>query len=265
MSPWTQNYSTLPSSISLYETTVTDPSQLTLVGTLIAPQGGGNYDQNPFLWLDPNNGQFYIYWYSSSLGGWSILARTASSVPALADAPNIEVLHSSSTLAAPNMMYLNGTYYLGTEIEPASTWETEFFSSTTSPVSGFEPMADAPELPNGDACPSQNVVGSTLYLYTCNQNSDTASGRSTCARRTFPYLRSTALTPNSSLWTPSGGSLWTVANTTQAQRLDRPGDRGDDKHSRSRSSSPLTKRAVTTCWTPTAGRSRAGSGASASG
>ena len=209
-----QNFSTLPSDIGLYETSVTDPSQLTLVGTLIGPQGGGPYDQNPYLWLDPNNGQFYIYWYSSSLGGWSIMARTASTVPGLADAANIDVLSSSSTLAAPNMMYYNGTYYLGTEIEPASTWETEFFSSTTSPVSGFQPMADAPELPNGDACPSQNMVGSTLYLYTCNQNSNTGVWTIDLRTANLSIPPPTALVPNSSLWTPSGGSLWTVANTT---------------------------------------------------
>jgi hypothetical protein len=209
----TENYSTLPSYIALYEAPVSNPSQLTRVETLISPQGG-TYDQNPYLWLDPNNGQFYIYWYSDSDGGWSILARTASSVPALANAPDIEVLHSSGTLAAPNMMYLNGTYYLGTEIEPASTWETAFYSSTTSPVSGFQPMADSPELPNGDACPSQNAVGGTLYLYTCNQNSNTGVWTIDVRTANLTAPPPTGTTPNSSAWTASGGSSWQVGNTT---------------------------------------------------
>ena len=205
-----ENYSSLPSQIGLYETSVTNPSQLTRVETLIAPQGG-HYDQNPYLWFDPNNGQYYIYWYSDSLGGWSIMARSASTIPALATASNVAVLRSSSTLAAPNMMYENGTYYLGTEIEPGSTWQMEVFASTTSPTSGFAPLADAPELPNGAACPSQNVVGSTLYLYDCQQTNGVWTITLRTANLSVPPGQSSI--PNTSEWTASGGT-WQVLTAT---------------------------------------------------
>ena len=200
------------SHIGLYSTTVSDPAHLTRVGDLVTPQGGGR-DQNPNLWYDANDQQYYLYWYSNSLGGWSILAREAPTPEGLASAANIEVLHSSSTLAAPNMLFLDGTYFLATEIN-GSPWQVEVFASTTSPVSGFTPLPDGPQLPNDSACPSQNVVGQTLYLFTCKLSGgtwtlDEASADLSGGRQQV----SVGGSPDATRWTATGGT-WTTVPVT---------------------------------------------------
>lgn len=206
----TEDYTTT-SHIALYETTVHDLTQLTRVGSLVTPQGGGR-DQNPNLWYDAENGQYYLYWYSNAGGGWSIMARQAATPTGLEAATNVEVLHSGSTLAAPNMLYYDGTYFLATEIN-GSPWQVEVFASTTSPTSGFTALPGSPQLPDNSACPSQNVVGTTLYLFTCKL---TGSWTLDLATADLSQGRTEVTSPgplDPSKWTTLGGT-WGIVPAT---------------------------------------------------
>lgn len=187
---------------------------------LVSPGGGGR-DQNPNLFLNPNDNKFYLYWYSNRFGGWSIMARTAASVAELATAPNITVLQSSSTLAAPNMMYRDGTYFLATEIvDSQGHWNIQMYSSTL-PTSGFTLLPDGnPLLSDGAACGFQTPIDTTLYLYYCKQNSSTGvwtedlrTADLTQSRQSYPFG-----VIDSVKWTGTGGA-WTAPSLTQQDGL----------------------------------------------
>ena len=60
-------------------------------------------------------------------------------------------MSSPGTLAAPNVMYYNNTYFLATEIYPGSEWQVRIYESTTSPISGFTPLPGNPILEDGSA------------------------------------------------------------------------------------------------------------------
>ena len=92
------------------------------------------------------------------------MARSASTIEGLSSAGNITVMTSATTLAAPDMMYRGGKYFLTCEVYPGAVWETYGYESI-SPVSGFTPVLGNPILGDGIACYSQHIFGSTLHAY----------------------------------------------------------------------------------------------------
>ena len=134
--------------------------------TTVVPAELGYYNGSPDLFIGPD-GTYYLYWVrilNSAPRTHYIMARTASSLDGLATAENITVLTSATTLAAPDMMYYDGKYFLICEVQP-SVWETYGWVSTTSPVSGFTPIHGNPILGNGSACYSQHIYGNELHTY----------------------------------------------------------------------------------------------------
>jgi hypothetical protein len=77
------------------------------------------------------------------------------------------LLSSNTVLAAPNMMYRDGTYFLATEVL-SGNWMSRFYTGST-PLGPFSPLPGSPQLMGGSACPFQTPVDSTLYCYTCQQ------------------------------------------------------------------------------------------------
>ena len=135
---------------------------------------------NPFVWLNPNDNNWYLFWVDGNNAGetWTIYARNSSSITGLADANDTLVLSypASSTLrhmACPTIMYRDGQYWLLCESEPVDDgpWQVCAFVST-SVTSGYAECPNSPILTGDEACPQVFIADDNVscYLFT-NQNS----------------------------------------------------------------------------------------------
>lgn len=139
--------------------------------TIVQPQSG-IYNQNPNFFHNPTDGKYYIYWYTGDgAATWDIKARMATDVTDLDNpASEVTVIHSTTVLAAPNMLFYNNTYFLSTEVKDGSNqWNVRIYASTSSPISGFFVLPGNPVLANDAACLFQYVFGTTLHEYYCKR------------------------------------------------------------------------------------------------
>lgn len=134
---------------------------------LVAPEPGVR-NQNPHLFRDPSDGRFYLYWFrgGNEAGFWQIRARHAARIEDLAD-PSSErlLLEAPYELAAPNMMVLNGEYFLSTEVNE-NAWKTRIYIGN-SPLGPFALLPDAPQLSDNQACLFQHIFNGAMHGYIC--------------------------------------------------------------------------------------------------
>ena len=225
---YTQNYCESNDQIEL--ATSTDGINWTDVETLV-PAGYGGYsgnirNQNSDLFLNPNDGKFYLYWYSGNDADvYNIKVRSATSPLGLTDASSdVTIQSSNNTLAAPNVFYYNGTYFLSTETlnngtcSDSSTclWNVNVFSSAF-PTSGFTPLPGNPVVGNDTACMFQHQFGTTLHSFFCKRNvqSNIQSWVIQHASADLTAPRIPFYTPDPTKWTASGGTWLAVSDTQQ--------------------------------------------------
>ena len=171
----------------------------------------GQRNQNPSLFHDPVGGWYYLYWYRFVEGQpHRIMTRWSPTLAGLASAPDVELLSSAADLAAPNMMYMDGTYFLSTETFNTD-WDVRVFTGP-APSGPFTLLPGNPVLSGGCACLFQTPIDTTLYLYYCKETSGvwTLDVRTGSLTRPRPFV--TEL--DRSKWTPVGGS-WGVRDTVQ--------------------------------------------------
>lgn len=126
-------------------------------------------NQNPDLFQDPQNGEYFLYWYrGDDHTFWEIRVRHASTIEGLANASDEKiVLRSDRVLAAPNVAYVNGKYFLTTEEKDSrGRWETDMYSSA-HPDGGFARTPGNPVLTHNSACLNQYSTGTTMHWYYC--------------------------------------------------------------------------------------------------
>ncbi|MBV5339617.1 MAG: DUF2341 domain-containing protein [Deltaproteobacteria bacterium] len=182
----------------------------------IVPAHSGYRNQNSHLFYNQEDGKYYIYWYSGDdTTFWEIRARNASTPEGLDDpSSEIVVLRSTDVLAAPNMLLIDGTYFLSTEIlDSANQWATKIYSSS-SPTSGFLPLPGNPVLADGSACFFQHVIGTQLHNYYCKATENIWTVDHRVADLTAGRILLQEQVPAPSRWTASGGT-WTSATDTQ--------------------------------------------------
>jgi len=180
--------------------------------TIVEPQPGQR-NQNPNLFFNQNDGKYYIYWFNQTASLYLIRARSAYTIEGLNDsASETIVLQSYSTLAAPNMLFYDGAYFLSTEsLDINGDWITLIFSSASA-TSGFTMLPGNPVLSNDGACFFQHVFGNTLHCYNGKLTSgvwtlEYRTGDLTAGRQQFYGLPKDR-------WTASGSS-WTIVTDTQ--------------------------------------------------
>ena len=135
---------------------------------------------NPFVWLNPNDSNWYLFWVDGNNNGntWTIYARSASSITDLANANDTLVLSTPPLtfrhLACPTIMYRDGHYWLLCETLPSDNgpWGVCAFVSTYV-TSGYAGCPNSPILTNDEACPQIFIAddGISCYLFS-NQNSN---------------------------------------------------------------------------------------------
>ncbi len=195
--------------------TSTDGITFTDLKTIVQPHSGF-LNQNPNLFLNPNDDKYYLYWFSGDAGTWNVKARSASSPTALDDTSSeVTLLSSTKTLAAPNMMYYNGIYFLSTEVlDFRGRWNVWVYSSG-SPTSGFTLLPGNPVLANGSACMFQYVFGTTLHEYYCKLTETTWTVEHrradlTAGRLQPPLFDSTKYIYSKYMWTLRAYYMWVL-------------------------------------------------------
>jgi len=127
---------------------------------------------NPFVWLNPNDGNWYLFWADGNNAGetWTIEARNSSSITDLANATDTPVISTPPLtlrhLACPTIMYRDGHYWLLCETEPVDDgpWEVCAFVST-SVTSGYAGCPNSPILTNDEACPQVFIAEDNVSCY----------------------------------------------------------------------------------------------------
>lgn len=136
-------------------------------------------NQNPNLFHDPVSGTFYLTFYrGNDTDSFDLISKNAPTPQRLAQAPERRLMHTTQTVAAPNLLYAprggqghRGVYYLATEIFPGrygndkgDDWQVKVFVSSR-PDGQFKPVAGNPVQSGGRACLFQHEFGGRFYGY----------------------------------------------------------------------------------------------------
>ncbi|HWG70974.1 MAG TPA: hypothetical protein VN692_16285 [Steroidobacteraceae bacterium] len=172
----TRDYDTQSSRIVLARSE--DGTHLAELGNLVAPVAAQR-NQNPDLFHDPVSGKFFLTFYRGNDNDYfDIVSKSAPDVAALSTAAERVLMHTSDTVAAPNLLYAPagrsaaaGTYYLATEIFPdrysadiKKDWQVKVFSAG-APDGHFTAVAGNPVQSGGRACLFQHVFNGRYYGY----------------------------------------------------------------------------------------------------
>lgn len=143
--------------------------------TIVVQREAGIRNQNPALFRDPASGKFFLYWFrgGADAGFWQIKMRSATTIEGLADPSSEKVLFDVPyELAAPNMLAVDGVYYLSAEVNE-NAWKTIVYAGA-SPAGPFTLLPDAPQMSDNQACLFQHVFTTTvMHGYYCK---DTGAG-----------------------------------------------------------------------------------------
>jgi hypothetical protein len=128
---------------------------------------GGNPNKNPFIWLNPNDKNWYLYCHDSSGIAEELVVRISSTLNGLKTASDNLITMRNIPFGSPSITFYAGKYWLMAEILQGTIWQTVAYSSS-SPTSGFAEVANSPILTNDEACPMifLNSNSSHAYLYT---------------------------------------------------------------------------------------------------
>lgn len=138
---------------------------------IVVPYNDGHQNQNPFIYFDKNDGNYYLFYYNGTERTrinprWNVLVRKCKNLSDMPLQKSYEVLSSDKTLAAPSVAYYNNMYYLLVEEfadDSQRSWVTNAFSSKNIDK-GYERVANNPILYKNDACAFQYVLGGNLYV-----------------------------------------------------------------------------------------------------
>lgn len=210
----------------------------------LVPEEPGFYNGSPNFFLNPNDGLYYMYYVriNTSTNYRDIMVKFAANIEDLDIAPAQIVASSATTFSAPNMMYYDGTYFLGVETSPSGVWNTEIWASD-SPVTGFSRLPGNPILSTGEACLYQHIFNDSLYMYYAKKTGSTWTMEYRAADLADGRIEYQAQGPLDPLkWTPSSGDWFATeaieqnglagvvaqGNTTGIQILQSNGFTGTD-------------------------------------
>jgi hypothetical protein len=144
----------------------------------------GQHNQNPNLFRDPVSSRYYLTYYrGNNKDQFDIVSRKADAIVDLDRAPEKVLLRSSSTIAAPTLLFvppsrnavgpISGVYYLATEVYPAryesekGEWQVKVFAAN-APDGDFKPVLGNPVMAGERACLFQHVFNGRFYGFDCH-------------------------------------------------------------------------------------------------
>jgi hypothetical protein len=153
---------------------------------VLVPGVANQRNQNPNLFRDPRSDRFYLTFYrGNDQDHFEIVSKSANSVTDLDKAPEKILMTTTTTVAAPTLLFLknaagkkDGIYYLATEIyphrytaDPEGEWQVKLFWSD-SPDGNFQPVEGNPVMKGQRACLFQHVFNDRFYGYDCHLESE---------------------------------------------------------------------------------------------
>jgi hypothetical protein len=175
----TRDYDTPSSRIVLASSN--DGVHLQELKNLVAPVVKER-NQNPNLFRDPVTKRYFLTFYRGNDDNYfDIVSKSAKRVQDLDVAREKLLMHSTETVAAPNLMYLpkggpdhKGVYFLATEIYPdryndqqKGVWQVKVFAATAAD-GPFEPVTGNPVQTGERACLFQHLFSGSFYGYQCH-------------------------------------------------------------------------------------------------
>lgn len=140
--------------------------------TEVVPYQKGGQNQNPFIYKDPNDNKFYLYYYNGTERAkenkkWNIYVKNGNTIAELIKNNPYQVLIANETMAAPSIVFYKGTYYLLVEefnnSKKMDRWVTNAFTSKYVDK-GFKRVINNPVLFNNDACAFQYLIDGKVYV-----------------------------------------------------------------------------------------------------
>jgi hypothetical protein len=170
-------------------------------------------NQNPHLFWNPLDRRFYLYWFrgGAEVGRWQIKARSAATPEGLADPASERVLLDVPyTLAAPNMLFHDGVFYLSTEVNE-NAWKTKIYAGPTA-LGPFAPLPGDIVLSNNEACWFQHVFNGALHGFYCKDTRGDGTGWVLQQRVGSLAGRGTSRAIDRTFWTPKTGD-WRIEDS----------------------------------------------------
>lgn len=140
--------------------------------TVVVPYANGEQNQNPFIYFNENDNQFYLFYYNgterSTQGKtWNILVKKSNKILTLNAKEPKTIISSKETMAAPSIAFYNNTYFLLVEefndSKLKDRWVTNAFYSDKID-SGYRRVTNNPILYDNDACAFQYIFDGKLYV-----------------------------------------------------------------------------------------------------
>lgn len=143
---------------------------------VIVAREKGKQNQNPFIFFDKNDNNFYLAYYNGiernpdpKKNVWNINIKKAKTAQGLADARPKTLMSSTDLIAAPSIAYYNNKYYLLIESRVIGKWNDEWVTLgyESDKIDGQYKECDnnPPVLYKGDACAFQYVLDNELYIF----------------------------------------------------------------------------------------------------
>ncbi|HXM57807.1 MAG TPA: hypothetical protein VOB72_20590 [Candidatus Dormibacteraeota bacterium] len=171
------NYCSNPNNYTIVGRTSTDSSGTSFGDQTTLVAEPDHHNGNPFLFSDPDSKRIYLYWFR--LGGtadrpmWEIRVKSAATFGDLLATGSSDIgtllAQAPVTVAAPNLIYLNGTYYLTVETQESGVWHTRVMIGA-SPTGPFTEAQGNPLYLSGSACVTQYVIDGLLHSFSCHQD-----------------------------------------------------------------------------------------------
>ncbi len=140
--------------------------------TVIVPYVKGEHNQNPFIYFDENDRNFYLFYYHGTKIDltqkiWNIVVRKSKNILELKNKKSRLIVSSKTVIAAPSVTFYEGKYYLLVEefgkINDEIKWVTNAFYSDEVDK-GYKRVTNNPILSNNDACAFQYIFNNNLYV-----------------------------------------------------------------------------------------------------
>ena len=138
----------------------------------VVPYQSGMQNQNPFIYHNPNDDFYYLFYYSGTERSktdkhWDIKLKKVKNITDLPKATSQLVMTSKTTMAAPSVVYYKNKYYMLVEEFNNSAamdrWVTNAFYSDKID-GGYQRVANNPVLADNDACAFQYLIDHKLLV-----------------------------------------------------------------------------------------------------
>jgi hypothetical protein len=145
---------------------------------VVVPRETEMQNQNPFIYYNKRDGNFYLFYYSgieksrdSLSNNWNIMVKKSRNINKLKDANPMLLITSRFTMAAPSIAYHKGRYYLTVEALNLKTWLTWVtLAYSSDKIEGkYTEVANNPVLVNNDPCAFQYIFHNQLYIFYSHQ------------------------------------------------------------------------------------------------